>query len=74
MRYSYVEPPYGILAFGVFSLLAAVVGTCTGQAWGRFGGVVHRAKRPKEFWLTIAMQYLGGVGFIGYYLYKVYGR
>ena len=71
---SYSGPPYGLLVFGVFLLFIAVVGTYTGKAWARFGQQVHRAKQPKEFWWVIAMQYLGGVGFIGYYLYKVYGH
>ena len=70
---SYVEKPYGLLWFGIFFLFLAVGGTLTGEAWARFGRVVCRAKEPKEFWWLIAMQYLGGVGLIGYFLYKVYG-
>jgi hypothetical protein len=74
MPYSHAEPPYGLLAFGVFSLLMALAGTCTGEAWARFGQRVYRAKEPKEFWWLIAMEYLAGVGLIGYFLYKVYLR
>ena len=72
---SYVEPPYGLLWFGIFLLLLAVAGTCTGEALTPYGGrVVHRAKEPKEFWWSIAMCYLGGVCLVGYFLYKVYLR
>jgi hypothetical protein len=60
---------YGLLLFGVFSLFLAVAGTCTGEAWARFGRVVHRAKEPKQFWWLVAMYYVGGVCFIGYFLY-----
>ena len=62
-------PMYGLLLFGVFSLFLAVAGTCTGEAWARFGRVVYRAKEPKQFWRLVAMYYLGGVCFIGYFLY-----
>jgi hypothetical protein len=68
-----LSPPYGLLIFGVMSLLLAVVGTCTGEAWARFGQVVYRAKEPKQFWRLIAAYYLAGICFVGYFLYKVYG-
>ena len=68
-----IRPPYVLLIFGAFSLFLAVAGTCTGEAWARFGQVVYRAKEPKQFWRLVAMYYLGGVCFIGYFLYKVYG-
>ena len=73
MPESYSRSSYGLLVFGVFSLFLAVVGTCTGEAWARFGQVVSRAKEPKQFWQLIAIYYLGGVCFIGYFLYRVYG-
>jgi hypothetical protein len=61
--------PYGLLIFGVFSLVLAVVGTCTGETLARFEGVIYRADDPKEFWWLIAIYYLGAVGLIGYFLY-----
>jgi hypothetical protein len=61
-----------LLLFGIFSLLLAVVGTCTGEALAEFGRVVHRKKEPKQFWQLIAIYYLGGVCLIGYFLYKVH--
>jgi hypothetical protein len=70
---SFSRSSYGLLIFGLFSLLLAVVGTCTGEAWARFGHVVSRAKEPKQFWRLIAIYYLGGICFIGYFLYRVYG-
>jgi hypothetical protein len=66
-------PSYELLAFGVFMLLLAVAGTCTGEAWARYGRVVYRAKEPKQFWSLVAAYYLGGLCFVGYFLYKVYG-
>ena len=63
------SPSIGLLFLGVFILLLAVAGTCTGEAWARFGQVVYRVKTPKQFWLLVAGYYLGGVGLIGYYLY-----
>ncbi len=49
----------------------AVAGTCFGKLPGRFGYVGSRAKDPKQYWSALAMYYLGGIGFIGYYLYKI---
>jgi hypothetical protein len=72
MPNSDLSPPYGLLIFGLMSLLLALVGTCTGEAWARFGRVVYRAKEPKQFWRLIAAYYLGGVCFVGYFLYTVY--
>ena len=65
-------PPYGLLAFGIASLLMAVGGTCTGEAWARFASPVYRAEEPKKFWRLVAAYYVGGIVFVGYFLYKVY--
>jgi|HubBroStandDraft_1064217.scaffolds.fasta_scaffold933498_1 hypothetical protein len=74
MPHSDLSPPYGLLIFGVFSLFLAVRGTCTGEAWAFLGRVVYRDEKPKQFWRLVAMYYLGGVYFIGHFLYKVYGH
>jgi hypothetical protein len=73
MPNSDVSPPYGWLIFGAFLFLLGVVGTCTGEAWARYGVVVYRDEKPKQFWWLVASYYLGGLGLIGYFLYKVYG-
>jgi hypothetical protein len=54
-------------------LVLAVIGTCIGEALGRFGQVVYRDEEPRQFWLLVAVQFLDGLGLIGYFLYKVYG-
>jgi len=69
--YSLLRPPYIFLIFGIISLSVAVVSTCTGVSWARFGRVIYRAKEPNEFWWDVVTCYLGGVFFIGYFLYKV---
>jgi uncharacterized membrane protein len=58
--------------FGVFLLLLGGFGVYSGIAWAR-GGPVDREKDPKGFWSIIAMDYLGGIGLIVYYFYKVNG-
>jgi hypothetical protein len=58
-------PAYGWLIFGIFMIVLAVNGTCTGEAWASFGRVVDRAKEPRQFWWLVAMEYLVGVFFIG---------
>lgn len=68
-----LRPAYGLLIFGFVSLLIGVIATFTGEAWGRFGRVTYRTKQPTEFWWEVVLSYLIGIGFIGYFFYKVYG-
>jgi hypothetical protein len=55
------SPAYGLLIFGAFLILLAVIGTCTGELWARFGIVVYRDENPKEFWRSVATCYLLGI-------------
>ena len=60
------------LIFGVLSLVLAVVGTRTGEAWAaKLVRKSYRNRAPKQLWLLVAVQYLGGVFFVGYFLYKL---
>ncbi len=68
-----IRSPYLFLILGIISFTAAVVWTRTGKAWVRFHGWVYRAEEPNWFWWESAMYYVVGVGFIGYFLYKLYG-
>lgn len=70
---SLLRPPYIFLILGIVSISAATVFTYTGKVWVRFNGWVYRAKKPGTFWLEVALYYLGGVWFVGYFLYKIYG-
>ena len=69
----YLRPPYLWLILGIFFLFLGITGSCTGKVWARFGGFVYRAKEPWAFWGIILVDYLSGIFFIGYFLYKVYG-
>jgi hypothetical protein len=60
------------LFFGMLMLAMAVIGKCMGKLPGRFGDVSYRTKDLKQYWLALAKYYLGSIGFIGYYLYKVH--
>ncbi len=51
--------PLGLLLFGLFMLVLAVIGTFTGKAYGR-GSSADRAKDSFNYWLTLVIQYLGG--------------
>jgi hypothetical protein len=68
-----IRSPYYFLIVGLISFSAAVASTCAGKTYGRYGGWASRAKEPTDFWWTVAIYYFGGVCFIGYFLYKVYG-
>jgi hypothetical protein len=52
-------------------LVIAVAGTCAGKLPGRYGETAYRAKDPKQYWSGLAIYYLAGIGFIGYYFYSV---
>jgi hypothetical protein len=69
---SLLRPPYIQLILGVIFFSAGVVSTCTGKAFARSGGWAYRTKEPIQFWLSVAIYYLAGAWFIGYFLYKVY--
>lgn len=66
-----LRPPYIFLLLGVISISAAVLFTGTGKVWVRFNGWVYRAKEPKWFWWEIALDYLIGFCFVGYFLFKI---
>ena len=69
----FIKPPHIFLVLGLLSASAATVFASTGRVWVRFNGWVYRAKEPKWFWYEVAVDYVIGAGFIGYFLYKVYG-
>jgi hypothetical protein len=70
---SLLRRPNIFLILGIISIFAATVFTFSGKAWVRFSGWVYRAKEPGWFWWEVALYYLVGVWFVGYFLYKVYG-
>ena len=71
--HSLMRPPYIYLILAIVFFSAAVVWTCTGKAWIRFHGWVYRAEEPNRFWLEVAAYFLGGVLFIGLFMYEVFG-
>jgi hypothetical protein len=66
-----LKPPYIFLILGIISISAATVFTCTGKVWVRLNGWVYRTNEPKWFWYEVAVDYLIGIFFIGYFLFKV---
>jgi hypothetical protein len=48
----------------------ALVGAYSGKMWARFRWI-YRVKEPNWFWFEVALYFLAGLGFIGYYLYLV---
>lgn len=53
-------------------LAMALGGTLTGKLPGRWGGVGTRDNNPGQYWSGLAIYYLAGLGFLGYYCYKVH--
>jgi hypothetical protein len=71
-HYSYlVDRQHRFLLIGVVWLAMAVVFTLAGECWLPYGRRVFRAEEPKQFWLSIAMHYLGAIFFIVVYLFNI---
>jgi hypothetical protein len=68
---SLLRPPLCFLTVGVIFISGAAVFAYTGKVWVRFSGWVYREKQPRVFWGEVAAYFLGGVFFVGYFLYKV---
>jgi hypothetical protein len=66
------NPPLGLLIFGMGVIFLAVVYTCIGKVSDHSFGWIERAKDPKGYWLALVVYYLFGLGFIGFYLYKIH--
>ena len=65
---SLLSPPNVSLTLGVIFISAAVLFAYTGRVWVRFNGWVYRDKEPTVFLGEIAVYFLGGVLFVGYFL------
>jgi hypothetical protein len=63
--------PPGWLIFGIFLLGLGVVGLLTGESLVRFRGVIYRANEPREFWESIATDFLCGSLLIGAYAFNL---
>lgn len=63
------EPrPFGVFLLGLSFLVLAVGGTITGNLYGK-GGMVDRAKTPRDFWAGLAVYYLCAAGLILCWVY-----
>ena len=63
MHDSQLRLQYYLLFLAIIMFIPAVYGT--------FGYVGSRTKDPGQYWSALAIYYLAGIGFIGFYLYKV---
>jgi MFS family permease len=63
--------PKGMLICGIFFLGLAVGGILSGEALERYGRVIYRAEEPKQFWQSIAADFIFGALFIWAYAFKV---
>lgn len=64
----FITEPYHLLGF--FFLIVSGISICIGKTLTRGQGLVHRAKKPKTFWLIVAVWFLAGIVFIGFLSHK----
>lgn len=62
--------PLGVLLFGLFLLVLAVIGTFTGRVYGK-GRSVDRAEDPSKYWQALIIEYIGAAFLIWYWLYAL---
>ena len=62
--------PYIRLIIGVFLTGLGIASVSSGETLGRFGRTASRVEEPKKFWGLVAVDFLGGVLCIGYFLYE----
>ena len=60
------------LFFGILMAVMALGGTFAGKLPGRFGETSSRSTNPAQYWWALAGYYLGAIGFIGYYFYRIH--
>ena len=59
------------LLIGIFLLVVTAIFVVSGETLERYHGIVLRTKEPKRFWWDVVMYFLGGLFFIGLYLYQI---
>ena len=70
-HFSYlIDWQHRYLLIGIVFLIMTVVFALSGEAFERFGHIAQRTKEPKRFWWDVVMCLLGGLFFIGLYLYQ----
>ncbi len=70
---SLLRPPNVFLTVGLIFICGAVLFAYSGKVWVRFSGWVSREKEPRVFWDEVAAYFLGGIFFVGYFLFKIRG-
>jgi H+/Cl- antiporter ClcA len=70
-HYSYlIDRQHTLLFIGIILLVMTAVFTLSGETLERYHGFVSRAEEPKRFWWDVVVYFLGGLFFIGLYLYQ----
>jgi len=67
------DPRYDLL-IGIGLLLLVAASALTGETFEarRYGSrIVNRSEEPKRFWRSLVIYFLGGLFFVGLYLYQI---
>ena len=70
-HFSYlIDREHRFLLTGIVLLVLPAIFILSGETFEPRGGIVCRAGEPKRFWWNVVMYSLGGLFFIGLYLYQ----
>lgn len=70
-QYSFlIDGQHRFLLIGIILLIATAIFTLSGETLERYHGFVSRTEEPKRFWWDVVLYFLGGLFFIGLYLYQ----
>ncbi len=70
-HFSYlIDRRHRFLLIGIVLLVATAVFTLSGETLERYHGIVYRSEERKRFWWDVVIYLIGGLFFIGLYLYQ----
>lgn len=71
LDFSYlIDRQHRFLLVGIVLLVMSAFFTLSGETLERYGHIVSRAEKPKQFWWSLITWFLLGLFFIGLHLYQ----
>jgi len=70
-HYSYlIDEQHRLLLIGIVVLGLSAIFTLSGTTFERYGRIVSRTEKPRQFWWSVVGWFCVGLFFVGFYLYQ----